>query len=210
MVKRILAVALAIAVFSGPQAGAEPVAAPRAGQGEMHRPQGEERKPQNEVRKRRDEMRKQKGASAKADRGVECMTRARPGAPAPVTATVSAYSAEETGGARTATGRKPRRGIVAISPDLYEAGWTFGREICVSGHGVFVIGDLMGAKKAKAVDIFMDTRAKAVRFGRRHLKVRLLPVAGEAAPAASSVPAAPAAPSAPSAPAPSAPASAVP
>lgn len=168
MVKRILAVALAAAVFSGPQAGAEPVAAPRAGQSEA---------------------RKQQGVPARADRGVECMTRARPGAPAPVTASVSAYSAEETGGARTATGRKPRRGIVAVSPDLYEAGWTFGREICVSGHGVFVIGDLMGPKKTKSVDIFMETRARAVRFGRRHLQVRLLPVAGEAG----FVPAAPAA-----------------
>jgi len=193
MVRRILGVALAAVVLCGPQARAEPVVTPRAEQREV-------RKQQSEVRKQRDEMRKRQSASAKADRGVECMTKARPGAPAPVAATVSAYSPEETGGARTATGRKPHRGIVAVSPDLYEAGWTFGREICVSGHGVFVIGDLMGAKKAKAVDIFMDTRAKALRFGRRHLQVRLLPVAGEAASApAAPTPVAPAASAAPSA-----------
>jgi 3D (Asp-Asp-Asp) domain-containing protein len=147
--------------------------------------------------------RKQDGAQHKQSRGVECMTRPRAGAPAPVTASVSAYSAAETGGARTASGRRPKPGIVAVSPDLYKAGWTFGREVCVSGHGIFVVGDLMGPGRAKAVDIFMDTRTKALRFGRRTLQVRLLPLEPDGAPAAPKAAAKAAAPgpAAPTAPA---------
>lgn len=160
MTRSVLAAALLAAALGGPWAAPEPCAAGSAAAGA--RAEGQPR--------------------PAAARSVECMTRARPGAPAPVSASVSAYSAEETGGRPTATGRAPRPGIVAVSPDLYAAGWTFGREICVSGHGVFVVGDLMGPGRARAVDIFMDSRARALRFGRRTLPARLLPPGPPGAP----------------------------
>jgi hypothetical protein len=108
--------------------------------------------------------RKQDGAQHKQSRGVECMTRPRAGAPAPVTASVSAYSAAETGGARTASGRRPKPGIVAVSPDLYKAGWTFGREVCVSATG-FSWSATSWARGGQGRGHFHGHRTKALRSG---------------------------------------------
>jgi len=108
---------------------------------------------------------------------AECWSQAASGQAQALS--VSAYSSEETseedGSQRlTAAGNLPRRGVAAISRDLYALGWAFGRKVCVRGWGVFVIDDLMGPGRTQGLDLFMDSREEALRFGRRTLGVLLL------------------------------------
>ncbi|MFW6323774.1 MAG: 3D domain-containing protein [Desulfovibrionales bacterium] len=70
--------------------------------------------------------------------------------------------------------RKVRLGTVAVSRDLFESGWVFGKKIYITGYGIYEINDLMNSRFTKRVDIFMWERDKAMNFGRKKIKVALL------------------------------------
>jgi 3D (Asp-Asp-Asp) domain-containing protein len=74
----------------------------------------------------------------------------------------------------TATGDKPKVGIIAVSRDLKKAGWEFGRKVHIEGLGVFTINDLMPKKWRQKVDIFVSNRKQAKEFGKQKLKIALL------------------------------------
>ena len=92
--------------------------------------------------------------------------------------TVTAYSAtaEECGPDPliTASMAKPRPGIVAVSRDLFDAGWVFGKKVYVKGHGVFEIADLMSKRYTERMDIFFPSTDQARRFGKKQVTVALL------------------------------------
>lgn len=92
--------------------------------------------------------------------------------------TVTAYSPRtgETDDTpyHTATNTRVRPGIVAVSRDLFDEGWVFGRKVYIKGMGVFTIDDLMHERKRNQVDIFMYETDKALDFGLRKLEVYLL------------------------------------
>ncbi|MCG8530240.1 MAG: 3D domain-containing protein [Desulfovibrionales bacterium] len=74
----------------------------------------------------------------------------------------------------TASNTKVRPGIVAVSRDLFDKGWVFGKKIYIKSLGVFTIEDLMAKRKNNQVDIFMPKTARALAFGRRNLEAFLL------------------------------------
>ncbi len=74
----------------------------------------------------------------------------------------------------TASMVKVRPGIVAVSRDLFDQGWVFGKKVYVKGHGVFEIADLMNKRHKERVDIFFPNADEARRFGIKQVKVALL------------------------------------
>lgn len=92
--------------------------------------------------------------------------------------TITAYSPEESQTDSTpfitANNKRVREGIVAVSPDLFEKGWTFGRKIYIKDLGVFTIDDLSARKNRNHVDVFMFSTPKALQFGRKKMRVYLL------------------------------------
>ncbi len=74
----------------------------------------------------------------------------------------------------TASMRKVRPGTIAVSRDLFDQGWVFGRKVRIEGMGIFEINDLMNVRYTKAIDVFMWDDEKAIAFGRRVRKVALL------------------------------------
>lgn len=66
---------------------------------------------------------------------------------------------------RTAAMLAPRPGMVAVSRDLFAAGWTFGRKVYVEGVGVLQIADLMHRRYENRIDVLMFDRHQARRFG---------------------------------------------
>jgi 3D (Asp-Asp-Asp) domain-containing protein len=92
--------------------------------------------------------------------------------------TVTAYSPEpsqtDDTPLHTATNNRVRPGIVAVSRDLFDNGWVFGKKVYIKGLGVFVIDDLMARRKKNQLDIFMPDTGKARNFGRQKRDVYLL------------------------------------
>jgi 3D (Asp-Asp-Asp) domain-containing protein len=92
--------------------------------------------------------------------------------------TLTAYSptVEECGPDpfTTASMTKVRPGIVAVSRDLYEQGWVFGKKVYVKGHGVFEIADLMSKRHTQRMDIFFPSTEDARQFGIKQTTVALL------------------------------------
>lgn len=92
--------------------------------------------------------------------------------------TVTAYSPRirETDDSPTitATNRPVRHGIVAVSRDLFKAGWVFGKKVYIKNYGVFTIDDLMASSKRNQIDIFMFDTEQAINFGRKRLEVHLI------------------------------------
>lgn len=76
----------------------------------------------------------------------------------------------------TANMSKPKEGMVAVSRDLFNHGWVFGKKVYIKNHGVFIITDLMGQSKSKSVDIYMDDQGRAMQFGKKQIEVVLLDV----------------------------------
>jgi 3D (Asp-Asp-Asp) domain-containing protein len=72
----------------------------------------------------------------------------------------------------TASGRKVRQGIVAVSRDVERIlNLEFGDRVLLHGLGVFDFQDRMALRCQKKVDIFMDCKKKARRFGVRRYVV---------------------------------------
>jgi 3D (Asp-Asp-Asp) domain-containing protein len=76
----------------------------------------------------------------------------------------------------TAAMIKTRPGIVAVSRDLFDNGWTFGKKVYIEGMGIYTIGDLMAKRWEKRIDIFVEDKKDAHVFGKRRLTVALLTI----------------------------------
>ena len=70
----------------------------------------------------------------------------------------------------TATGRRARRGVVAVDPRVIP----LGTRLYVEGYGNALAADTGGAIKGKKIDLCFDTYEEAIRFGRRQVKVYIL------------------------------------
>lgn len=94
--------------------------------------------------------------------------------------TVTAYNAEEgqtdSDPFITASMRKVREGTIAVSRDLFDQGWVFGKKVRIEGLGIFEINDLMNKRYKKRVDVFMWDKGQARAFGKQTFKAALLSI----------------------------------
>ena len=74
----------------------------------------------------------------------------------------------------TASMQKVRPGTVAVSRDLFNQGWVFGKKIYIEGYGIFEITDLMNKRWIERIDIVMFSKKEAKKFGVKQRKVALL------------------------------------
>lgn len=86
---------------------------------------------------------------------------------------VTAYTLEcGNGDGYTATMTVPEAGrTIAVDPMVIK----LGSRVLIPGRGVYRAEDVGGAIKGNRLDIYMDERKDALLFGRRNLKVVLLP-----------------------------------
>jgi len=73
-------------------------------------------------------------------------------------------------GNRTATGIWPYRGIVAVDPRVIP----LGTRLYVEGYGYAVAQDTGGLIKGNRIDVFLDSEAEAIQWGRKLVTVRFL------------------------------------
>lgn len=73
-------------------------------------------------------------------------------------------------GSRTATGVVPKRGIVAVDPKVIP----LGSKLYIDGYGFAVAQDIGGSIKGHRIDLFMDTKTEALKWGVRTVRVYLL------------------------------------
>lgn len=73
-------------------------------------------------------------------------------------------------GRRTATGKYPEVGMVAVDPSVIP----LGTRLYVEGYGYAVAADTGGAVRGNELDIFMETREQCLNWGRRTVKVYIL------------------------------------
>jgi 3D (Asp-Asp-Asp) domain-containing protein len=71
--------------------------------------------------------------------------------------------------------RRVKPGTIAVSRDLFNKGWVFGKKVRLEGLGIFEINDLMAARHSKAIDIYL-AGDNAMSFGKRHAKAALLSI----------------------------------
>jgi 3D (Asp-Asp-Asp) domain-containing protein len=72
--------------------------------------------------------------------------------------------------------RKVRQGTIAVSRDLFDQGWVFGRKVRIEGLGIFEINDLMNKRFTKRIDIFMWDETEARQFGKKNIRAALLAI----------------------------------
>lgn len=70
----------------------------------------------------------------------------------------------------TATGVMPKRGTVAVDPNVIP----LGTKLYIPGYGQGVAQDTGGAVRGNIVDLFFDTREEAIQWGRRNVTVYIL------------------------------------
>lgn len=68
---------------------------------------------------------------------------------------------------QTATGVKPRVGIIAVDPNVIP----LGTKLYVEGYGNCIAGDTGGAIKGNRVDLFLNSESECKAYGRKHIKV---------------------------------------
>lgn len=92
--------------------------------------------------------------------------------------TVTAYNADpaqtDSDPDIAASMRRVKPGTIAVSRDLFDRGWVFGRKVRLEGIGIFEINDLMASRHSRAVDIFIHSNSQALAFGKRRIKAALL------------------------------------
>lgn len=92
--------------------------------------------------------------------------------------TVTAYNADpaqtDSDPDIAASMRRVRPGTIAVSRDLFDRGWVFGRKVRLEGIGIYEINDLMAPRHSRAVDIFIHSSSQAQAFGKRRIKAALL------------------------------------
>jgi len=74
----------------------------------------------------------------------------------------------------TASMRKVQAGTVAVSRDLFERGWVFGRKIYLKGLGIYEIRDLMNKRFTKRIDVFFWDHHDAQKFGKKNTTAALI------------------------------------
>jgi|SRR4029453_11536030 3D (Asp-Asp-Asp) domain-containing protein len=85
-------------------------------------------------------------------------------APAPLRVTITAYAA----GTRTASGKRPHAGMLAVSPDIERAFHLhFGDRLCVENLGTFLFEDRMPSYWHRRIDVYIPSQYQALRFGKR-------------------------------------------
>ena len=84
------------------------------------------------------------------------------------TTTMEATAYTATGN-RTATGTVPKRGTVAVDPDVIP----LGTEMYIEGYGNGVAEDTGGAVKGNIIDLYMDSEQEALEWGRRPVNVTI-------------------------------------
>ncbi|MBG0791515.1 MAG: 3D domain-containing protein [Desulfovibrionaceae bacterium] len=72
--------------------------------------------------------------------------------------------------------RKVRSGTIAVSRDLFDQGWVFGRKVRIEGYGIFEINDLMNKRFTQRIDIFMWDETQAKQFGAKNVRAALLDI----------------------------------
>ena len=88
-------------------------------------------------------------------------------------AKITAYTPFENGGSTlTASGSTVKKGIVAVSKDLYRKGWTFGKRVSINDK-IYVIADILPSRK-NGFDIFMHSYKDAKQYGIQNHTVVLL------------------------------------
>ncbi|NLJ99828.1 MAG: DUF348 domain-containing protein [Clostridia bacterium] len=70
----------------------------------------------------------------------------------------------------TATGAMPKVGTVAVDPNVIP----LGTKLYIEGYGRGTAGDVGGHIKGDKVDLFFETKEKAIKWGRRKIKVTIL------------------------------------
>jgi 3D (Asp-Asp-Asp) domain-containing protein len=70
----------------------------------------------------------------------------------------------------TAIGMRATRGVVAVDPRVIP----LGSRVYVEGYGAAIAGDTGGAIKGNRIDVCFPSRAEALRWGRRTVKVVVL------------------------------------
>jgi 3D (Asp-Asp-Asp) domain-containing protein len=92
--------------------------------------------------------------------------------------TVTAYNADpaqtDSDPDIAASMRHVRPGTIAVSRDLFDKGWVFGRKVRIEGLGIFEINDLMAARHGNSIDIFIGSNQQCQAFGKRHTRAALL------------------------------------
>lgn len=83
------------------------------------------------------------------------------------------YSPEVTGGvSHTATGTIPEQGrTIAVDPRKIP----YGTHVYIEGYGEFIAEDTGGAIQGNRIDVYFESHAAALQFGRRTLMVTILP-----------------------------------
>lgn len=74
-------------------------------------------------------------------------------------------------GYRTATGQNPAVGMVAVDPKVIP----LGSKMYIEGYGYAFAADTGGAVKGDIIDLFMEEYSQCINWGRRTVKVYLLP-----------------------------------
>ncbi|MCL2396448.1 MAG: 3D domain-containing protein [Defluviitaleaceae bacterium] len=70
----------------------------------------------------------------------------------------------------TASGMQAQVGVVAVDTNVIP----FHTRLYIEGYGFAVAGDRGGAIRGNKIDLFFDTRAEALQFGRQHIRVWIL------------------------------------
>ena len=93
-----------------------------------------------------------------------------------LTVTATAYT--DSSGQKTASGRMPQYGVIAVDPKVIPLGTRLYVESTDDGkswtYGYCVAGDTGGAIKGNKIDLYYNTEGECVRFGRRTAIVYVL------------------------------------
>ena len=93
-----------------------------------------------------------------------------------LTVTATAYT--DSSGNKTASGRTPQYGVIAVDPKVIPLGTKLYVESTDDGkswtYGYCVAGDTGGAIKGNKIDLFYNSEGECVRFGRRTAIVYIL------------------------------------
>jgi len=82
----------------------------------------------------------------------------------------SAYAPDRRWGRRTASGLTAKHGIVAVDRGFIP----LGTRLYIEGYGHALAADVGSAIKGNRIDLFFESYQKAIRFGRRTMKVYIL------------------------------------
>lgn len=87
-----------------------------------------------------------------------------------ITVLATAYVPGHGCGTRTATGRRARKGIVAVDPRVIP----LGTRLYIPGYGYAVAADTGGSIKGYRIDLCFNSLSEARRFGRRRIRIQIL------------------------------------